>query len=63
MLGLHFINTGLLSKDLGKFYGEIFNSRLGSDYDDFVIANSDMVKEFALTATEFISAAENILRL
>ncbi len=63
MLGLHFINPGILSNRLGKFYGEIFNSRQGYDYDDLLIAEYDMVKEFSLTANEFVLTAQNILEL
>jgi uncharacterized protein (UPF0332 family) len=35
MFGLHFIKTGLIAGDCGKFYSEIFDMRLSGDYDDF----------------------------
>ncbi len=63
MLGLHFVNTGILSKDLAKFYGDIFTNRLSSDYDDFVTADYEMVKEFSSMAYEFVSTIQNILEL
>lgn len=63
MLGLHFVNTGILSKDLAKFYGDVFTNRLASDYDDFVTADYDMVKEFSLFAHEFVSKTQSILNL
>jgi uncharacterized protein (UPF0332 family) len=37
MLGLHFISTGQLSITFGQFYGDIFRSRQGYDYDDFAV--------------------------
>ena len=36
MFGLHFIKTKLISKDLGKFFSNIFNMRQTGDYDDFI---------------------------
>ena len=63
MLGLHFINPGLLSMTLGKFYGDIFMHRQGSDYDDFSDADPEMVKEYAIMAREFVSVTQNILEL
>lgn len=32
---IHFIESGLLSRDLSKFYAELFNARQKSDYEDF----------------------------
>ena len=63
MLGLHYVNTGVLSKEMGKFYAQIFTSRMGSDYDDFADADSEIVKEYSILANEFISSAQNILEL
>jgi uncharacterized protein (UPF0332 family) len=61
MLGLHFISTGQLSIALGQFYGNIFRSRQGYDYDDFADADMEMVKELAITAREFVEASKKIL--
>ncbi len=37
MFGLHFIKTGLINAELGKFYSDISDKRQIGDYDDFVI--------------------------
>ncbi|MCY7311329.1 MAG: HEPN domain-containing protein [Chitinophagaceae bacterium] len=63
LLGLHFISTGLISLPLGKFYGEVFINRQGSDYDDFAEVDPELVKEFAIIAEQFVSNAQNILEL
>lgn len=63
MLGLHYVNTGVLPKEMGKFYAQIFTSRMGSDYDDFADVDSEMVKEYSILANEFVSSAQNILEL
>ena len=61
MLGLHFISPGLLSISLGQFYGDIFRSRQGSDYDDLADADLETVKEFSIVSKEFVNAARKIL--
>ena len=37
MLELHFVKTGLLSIEWGKFYAQLFSERNDSDYEDFAI--------------------------
>jgi uncharacterized protein (UPF0332 family) len=36
MFGLHFIKTGLIKRESGQFYSDIFDKRQTSDYDDFI---------------------------
>jgi uncharacterized protein (UPF0332 family) len=63
MLGLHFISPGMISFKLGQFYGDIFRSRQGSDYDDLSEADIVIVKEFAIAAREFVNASRKILNV
>ena len=63
MLGLHYVIPGLLSNEMGKFYSDIFASRMGSDYDDFADDDPEIVKEYSILANEFVSSAQNILEL
>lgn len=35
MFGLHFVITGLINKETGKFYTEIFELRQDSDYESY----------------------------
>ena len=35
MLGLHFVQSGELSREMGRFYSDLFNKRTKGDYDDF----------------------------
>ena len=37
MLGLHFVSKGLISKESGRAFTNLFDSRQSGDYDDFVI--------------------------
>lgn len=36
LLGLHFIKSGLLSKDLGRYFNNLYDKRQTGDYDDFI---------------------------
>lgn len=44
MLGLHFVSTGLIIVELGKFYSNLFRNRLGVDYDEVEITDVELVK-------------------
>jgi uncharacterized protein (UPF0332 family) len=62
MLGLHFIQTGLLSKNLGVLYNQLFNARSSGDYEDFVYFTKDSLDLFRPASEEFISAIEKLVR-
>jgi len=36
MFGFHFIKSGLIDKDLGKFFSDLYDMRQKGDYEDFV---------------------------
>jgi len=35
MFGLHFVSTGIVAKEIGKFYTELFELRQDSDYESY----------------------------
>lgn len=37
MLGLHFVQTGLLSKEQARYFSDLYDRRQTGDYDDFII--------------------------
>lgn len=43
MLGMHFVTTGILSKEMGRFYSSLFEFRQRDDYEDFVVISADDV--------------------
>ena len=61
MFGLHFVKTGLIEKDLGKFYSDIFDKRQSGDYDDFVTFSEDEVKSLLTPAKKLIHKIEELL--
>ena len=43
MFGLHFVQTGLLSKEDGRFFSDLYDRRQTGDYDDFVLYQEETV--------------------
>lgn len=43
LLNLYYVKTGLLSKEDGHLFGQVFAFRQGSDYDDFIDATEEDV--------------------
>jgi len=62
MFGLHFIKTELISKDLGKFYSEIFDKRLTGDYDDFIDYSEKDIIELYGPAKKLILTIDSLLK-
>ncbi len=61
MFGLHFISTGIISRESGKFYSEIFELRQDSDYENFIEFEENEVLELMPSARKLITEAEHIL--
>ena len=61
MFGLHFIKTGLIDKETGKFYSDIFDKRQTGDYDDFVDFKNDDVIELIAPAKQLIEEIEELI--
>ncbi len=61
MFGLHFIKSGLIDKELGKFYTDIFDKRQSGDYDDFVHFSKEEVISMISPAKQLIGSIENLL--
>ena len=61
MFALHFIKTGLIDKELGKFYSDIYDKRQTGDYDDFVSFTKEEVISMINPARNLISSIELLL--
>ena len=62
MFGLHFIKTGKIEKELGKFYSDIFDMRQSGDYEDYVEFTKDDVLDLLIPADNLIISIENVLK-
>ena len=61
MLGLHFVKKGIISKEQGRFYKELFYLRQDGDYDDWFEIGEDDVIPFLEPAEKFIVEIEGII--
>ena len=55
MFGKHFILTGKVPKEWGRFYTVIYNNRSEADYEDFKNFDLTTVEEFYPLVCEFIN--------
>lgn len=61
MFGLHFIKPGLIDKELGKFYSDIFDKRQSGDYDDFVDFSREEFISMLSPARKLVDEIERFL--
>lgn len=62
LFGLHFVKEGVISRESGKFYSDLFDLRQSGDYDDFTEFNKETLKDLLPDAEQFIENIENILK-
>lgn len=62
MLGMHFVATGRLSRELGRCFSLLFERRHSSDYDDFAYSSEKEIDELMPKAKDFIDAVGNLLK-
>ena len=61
LLGLHFVSKGLISKESGRTFSNLFDCRQHSDYDDFVYSTKEEVDELYPKAMRFIEEVDVLL--
>jgi len=61
MLGLHFVSKGLITKESGRAFTNLFDSRQRGDYDEFVYATRKEIEELYPKAQRFIEEVDALL--
>lgn len=61
MLGKHFVLTGIIPPELGKFYTVIFSKRSAGDYEDFISHDLSIVEEFYPQAQHFVTCIKDLV--
>jgi len=59
--GLHFVKTGALDKNAGKFLGNLYHARLTADYKGYVEVDRSDYEEAARQATVVVEAVTGYL--
>ncbi|OQX76936.1 MAG: hypothetical protein B6D64_09010 [Bacteroidetes bacterium 4484_276] len=62
MFGLHFIKTGLIDKEKGRFFSDIYDKRQTGDYDDFISYTEEDILSLIPIAKTFIAKIEELLK-
>lgn len=61
MLGLHFVSKGLISKESGRAFTNLFDCRQRGDYDEFVYSTKEEIDELYPKAQRFIEEIDSLL--
>lgn len=61
LFGLHFVKSGLVSREFAKYYTDLFDRRQTGDYDDFITYDENFAVELFQPANDFIKEVEAIL--
>ena len=61
MLGLNFVSKGLITKESGRAFSNLFDSRKSGDYDDFVYSTREEVDELLPKAQRFVEEVDALL--
>jgi len=61
MFGLHFISPGVISKEGGKLYTELFDMRRKGDYEDLIYFLKEEVVPLVEPARQLILEIEAVL--
>lgn len=62
MIGMHFVATGRLSREMGRSFSLLFERRHSSDYDDFAYSSAEEIDELLPKAKAFIDAIGKLLK-
>jgi uncharacterized protein (UPF0332 family) len=61
MFGLHFVSTGLVSKEDGRFFSDLYDRRQSGNYDDFFLYDEETVMNLFKQAEGFIERMIKLL--
>lgn len=61
MLGMHFVSKGLITKESGRAFTTLYDSRQHGDYDEFVYSTREEVDELFPKAQRFIMEIDQLL--
>ncbi len=55
MFGLHFVKNGIIRKEFGRFFNDLYDRRQTGDYDDFILFDKETSMKLFLLGKEFVS--------
>lgn len=61
LIGIHFIQTGLLEKSFGRLFSRLYQLRQSGDYDDMYDATEQEIMPYFNQAETFIEAMSQLI--
>ena len=58
----HFVKTGKVNVELGRFFSRMYDFRQNVDYADFVQFEAAKIKEWFASAEAFINEVDQVIR-
>jgi len=62
MFGLHYVQTGLISKEFARFFSDLYDRRQTGDYDDFVIYDEETSNKLFSMANKFVQEIDSLIK-
>ena len=62
MFGLHFVKSGIVDIELGKFFSELFDMRQTGDYEDYIGFDEADILDLMKPAEDLITKIEDLLK-
>lgn len=62
MFGLHYVQTGLISKEYARFFSDLYDRRQTGDYDDFVLYDEETSIKLFSMAKEFVQEIDSLIK-
>lgn len=62
LLNEHYIRTGIIARDLGKLYNDLFRDRQDADYVDLVDFEERQVRPLIPLAQQFVARVDALLQ-
>lgn len=62
LFGLHFVKTGIVSAEIGKFYSELYELRQTGDYDDWKTLTESDILPLIPKVEQFLGTIERLIK-
>ena len=61
MFGLHFVQNGLVKREDGRFFSDLYDRRQTGDYEDFITYEEETVLQLYSQANDFVKRLVELL--
>jgi len=62
MFGLHFVQPGIVAKEYGKFFSDLYDRRQSGDYDDFITFDKETTLKLFSIGRDFVKQITDLIK-